>query len=47
MRDYMTLSVQNMTEKEIRLPEGYFMCRVELFIVKKIFSRNRVKQING
>ena len=37
MKDYMTLSVQNMTEKEIRLPEGYVTRRVELFMVKKDF----------
>ena len=37
MRDYMTLSVQNMTEKEIVLPEGHAMCRVELFMVKTDF----------
>ena len=37
MRDYMTLSVQNMTEKEITLPEGHVMCRVELFMVKEEF----------
>ena len=37
MRDYMTLSVHNMTEKELILPEGYVMCRVELFMVKKDF----------
>ena len=35
MRDYMTLSVQNMTEKEIILPEGQPMCRVELAKVDK------------
>ena len=37
MRDYMTLSEPNMIEKEIRLPEGYAMCRVELFTVEKDF----------
>ena len=37
MRDYMTLSIQNMTEKEIILPEGNVMCRVELFMVKREF----------
>ena len=37
MRDYMTLSVQNLTEKEKKLPEGYAMCRVEFFMVKKDF----------
>ena len=26
-----------MTEEEIRLPEGYAMCRVELFMVEKDF----------
>ena len=37
MRDYMTISIQNMTEKEIELPAGYAICRVELFMVKKEF----------
>ena len=35
IRNYMTLSVQNMTEKAIILPEGQPMCRDELAKVDK------------
>ena len=37
MRDYFTISIQNMTEKEIVLEEGHVMCTVEIFMVRKEF----------